>query len=72
MTDQDRHRLWEKARWRRRTEEHVAWKFWWSVLVMMTAGEWMKLALPGRRENGLEWRRLFDLEERWERPNGRS
>jgi len=39
---------------------------------MMTAGEWMRLALPGRSENGLGWRRLLDPEERWERPNERS
>ena len=72
MTDQDEHRLWEKTRWGGRADEYAAWKCWWSVLGMMAAGEWMMLALTGRRENGLERRRLFDLEERWERPNERS
>ena len=72
MTYLDGHRLWEKIRWRGRADERVAWKCWWSVIGMMTAGEWMMLALPGRRENGLELRRLFDPEVRWERPNERS
>jgi len=69
MTYRGGHRLWEKNRWCGRADEHVAWKCWWSVLGMMTAGEWMMLALPGRRENRLERRRLFDPEEWWERPN---
>ena len=72
MTYQDEQRLWEKTRWHGRADEHVAWKYWLSVIRMMTAGEWMRLALPGRRENGLERGRHFELEERWERPNERS
>ena len=69
MVDLDGHGSEEKARWSGRADEHAAWKCWWSVLGMMTAGEWMMLALPGRRENRLERRRLFDPEEWWERPN---
>jgi len=53
MTNLEEYLLEEKTRWSGRADEHVAWKYWLSVIRMMTAGEWMRLALPGRKENGL-------------------